>query len=163
MRIVSIVHIRVPKYLICQYTLHPCKPMDYLIPQIPQIVWSANQGHRFLLCILHRFRNSKIRQLEYSFLIDKYILRFDVPMYNLPLMQILHPQDQLYKQIHDQGFFEILIAFLPILDIDWEISIWMMILLHSQYSMMMMSISFSRKYSLNAMMLGCFNCLWISI
>jgi hypothetical protein len=72
---------------------------------------------------LHRFRYSEIRQFEHAFLIDEYILGFDIPVHNLPLMQILHPQEQLYKQVHDEWFFEVLIALLPILDIDREISI----------------------------------------
>ena len=57
------------------------------------------------------------------------------------LMQILHTKRKLYKKIHDKRFLEVLVLFLSIFDVNRQISIYMRVVLHSQYSITMISIS----------------------
>ena len=74
--------------------------------------------------MFHSFRNPKIGQLEYTLIIDKYILRFNISMYNFVRMQIDKSFDQLYEPIHNKLLFQKLITLFIFLDIDRKISIW---------------------------------------
>lgn len=72
--------------------------------------------------MIHRLRNTKIRQFEYSFLIDEYIVGLDVAMYDLVLMQVLQSQRHLDEEVHDERLFEVLLLLLPALDVDGEVA-----------------------------------------
>ena len=115
--------------------------MDFVTQPLPQIIRRSDQSHRLLCSLIQRLRDAKICQLEYSFFIDEDILRLDVSMDDLMLMQILHAKRKLYKKIHDKRFLEVLVVFLSILDVNRQISIYMRVVLHSQYSITMISIS----------------------
>ena len=73
--------------------------------------------------MLHGLGDAKICQLEDSLVIDKYILRLDIPMYNFVGVQIEESLDKLNKPVHNELFFKKVIALFIFLDIDRKISI----------------------------------------
>ena len=65
--------------------------------------------------------NAKIGNLERALRINKNILRLQVPMQDLPLMQVINPKQHLHHQINNQVLLQQLMTFLPGFDINRQI------------------------------------------
>ncbi len=65
--------------------------------------------------------NTKISNLERALRINKNILRLQVPMEDLPLMQIINTKQHLHHQINNQVLLQQLMTFLPGFDINRQI------------------------------------------
>lgn len=69
------------------------------------------------------------------------------------VVQVEEALDELYEPVHDQLFFEQLIVIPVFANIQREVAILVRDDVHSQYSIMMMRMPLSKKYSLKPMML----------
>lgn len=58
------------------------------------------------LTVFHFLRDTKVRDLDASLVIDKDVRPFDVTMYNVALVQVIQPLKDLPDEILDQRFLE---------------------------------------------------------
>jgi len=73
--------------------------------------------------MLHRLTDAEICQLEDSFVVDEYVLRFDVSVNDFVGVEVLHSFNELDEPIHYELLLQQFVILLVLFDVHRQISV----------------------------------------